>query len=48
VVDGAISNNLKKILMDAMVLYGGLTKETMASKLMGVSIVQCTQKRVTI
>ncbi len=42
-VDGVISNNLKRILVNAMVLYGGLIKETMASKLMGVSIVQCTQ-----
>jgi hypothetical protein len=39
VVDGATSNNLKRILVDAMVLYGGLIKETIASKLMGVSIV---------
>jgi hypothetical protein len=33
VVDGATSNNLKCILMDVMVLYGDLTQENIASKL---------------
>jgi hypothetical protein len=32
VVDGDILNNLKRILVDAMVLYGGLIWETMVSK----------------
>ncbi len=32
-VDGATSHNLKRILVDAMVLYGGLIQEIMASKL---------------
>jgi hypothetical protein len=32
-VDGATLDNLKRILVDAMVLYGGLFQETMASKL---------------
>ncbi len=30
VVDGATSDNLKRILVDAMVLYGGLIQEMMA------------------
>jgi hypothetical protein len=33
VVDGDTSNNLKRIMVYAMVLYGGLIQETMASKL---------------
>jgi hypothetical protein len=32
-VDGATSNNLKHILVDAMILYGDLTQENIASKL---------------
>jgi hypothetical protein len=32
-VDGATLDNLKRILVDAMVLYGGLIQETMTSKL---------------
>ncbi len=32
-IDGATLDNLKRIMVDAMVLYGGLIHETMASKL---------------
>jgi hypothetical protein len=32
VVDGAISNDLKRIIMDTMVSHGGLIPQTMASK----------------
>jgi hypothetical protein len=45
VVDGATSNNLKHILVDAMVLYGALTQESITSKVItfaanGVSVFQ--------
>ncbi len=33
VVDGDILNNLKRIVVDAMVLYGGLIWETMVLEL---------------
>jgi hypothetical protein len=32
VVDGAISNDLKRIIVDAMVSHSGLIPQTMASK----------------
>ncbi len=32
-VDGATSDNLKHILLDAMILYGDLTQENIVSKL---------------
>jgi hypothetical protein len=32
-IDRATLDNLKRIMVDAMVLYGGLIQETMASKL---------------
>jgi hypothetical protein len=43
VVDGATSNNLKKQMVDAMVLFGDLIQKTMATKLItfeanGVSV----------
>ncbi len=45
VVDGATSNNLKHILVDAMVLFGDLNKDNIAYKLItfgvgGVSVFQ--------
>jgi hypothetical protein len=45
VVDGANLNNLKLILVDAMVLYGDMTEESIVSKLIafevnGVSVFQ--------
>jgi hypothetical protein len=53
VVDRPTSNNLKRILVDAMVLYGGLILETMASKLITfgadkVNVFQGVRIRVTI
>jgi hypothetical protein len=37
-VDGATLNHLKRIMVDAMVVYGGLIQETMASKLITFGI----------
>ncbi len=53
VVDGATSNNLKRIFVDAMVLYGDLIEKTMASKLItfgvdGVSVFQGVKTWVTM
>jgi hypothetical protein len=53
VVDGATLDNLKKILVDAMVLYGGLIQETMASKFItfgvdGVIVFQGVKTWVTV
>jgi hypothetical protein len=53
VVDGVTSNNLKRIFVDAMVLYGDLIEKTMASKLItlgvdGVSVFQGVKTWVTM
>jgi hypothetical protein len=52
VVDGATSNNLKCILVDVLVLYGDLTQESIASKLItfgvdGMSVFQGVRIGVT-
>ncbi len=52
-VDGAISDNLKFILVDAMVLFGGLNQDKIASKLItfgvdGVNVFQVVRIGVTI
>ncbi len=53
VVDGATSDDIKRILVDVMVLYGYLTQESVASKLItfgtnGVSVFQGVITSVTI
>jgi hypothetical protein len=54
VVDGDILNNLKRIMVNAMVLYGGLIWETMVSPLVtqfganGVSVFHGVRIRVII
>ncbi len=52
-VDGATSNNLKHILMDAMVLYGDLTQESITSKVItfaadGLNVFQGVNIGVTV
>ncbi len=53
VVDGATSDNLKHILVDALILYGDLTQKSIASKLItfgvdGVNFFQGVKTSVTI
>ncbi len=52
-VDGATSNNFKCILVDVLVLYGDLTQENIASKLItfgvdGLNVFQGVRIGVTL